>query len=288
MNVRRRGRPRAWQGPTAWLLTVSICVGLTTGCQLIRAPAGLHQANKIPALRPPPDAVALDIVFIERPMGDALLGTELWKHVDEVASLSSDTRGMLRQNGLRVGVVGSHPPEALQTMLGLRSDYAYEPAAEQAKLLVGHKSVVRSGGETEIQTSPEYERCTISCVADSGARSREYELARCLFRVTSTRIEDGWVRLDFVPQVQFGPEQLRHVAGDGGWQFSNTQKSDVLFTQRFSLTIGTGEMVVITMRDEPPGSLGRVFFAGPEEHPQVQRVLLVRLGDMPKVDDPWK
>ena len=60
----------------------------------------------------------LDVAYIEWPADDAKLGEELWRHVDQVGPVDVETRGRLRHNGFRVGIVGANPPPVLQRMIG--------------------------------------------------------------------------------------------------------------------------------------------------------------------------
>jgi hypothetical protein len=243
---------------------------------------------KLAPLHPVSDAMRLDIVFVERPTGDRLLGPELWDEVDQVAALDAATRDTLDQNGFRLGVVGARPPVALQTLLGLKSDFLSEPQAEKAKQLVGRQSFLRSGGETEIQVSPFYDDCTVRVQDAKQTHAREFANARCIYRVTAERLQDGWVRLDFVPQIQFGDFQIRHAATESGWQFVNSQKTESFFPQRFSINLSLGEMVVLSAADDCPGTMGHLFFVGADEHAPVQRMLVVRLSDMANSDDLFK
>jgi hypothetical protein len=257
------------------------------GCALFSEPVTLGQANKIPVLRPPPDAVALDIVFVERPVGDPLLGPDLWSQVDEVGSLPLDTRKILRDNGLRIGIVGSRPPVALQTLLGLQDDFVAEPGAEERKALVGRQVMLRSGGETEIQTTPFLEQCRVDISHAESVKSREYITARGMLRVVVHREQDGWVRLEFTPRVQHGRHQLRHAVGESGWQFASTQDSESFHNQRFSVTLGMGEMAILSSHGEETPTLGRLLFSEPSGAAPIQRLLVVRLCDMRNSQDPF-
>src|SRR5262249_41472371 len=91
----------------------------TSGCSVFDPPAVTRTAKKLPQLRAAPGAIQLDAVYVERPIGDPLLGPELWRYVDQVAAVDAEARGPLRRNGFRVGLVGANPPIALQKMLGL-------------------------------------------------------------------------------------------------------------------------------------------------------------------------
>jgi hypothetical protein len=245
----------------------------------------------------------LDVVYVERPVGDPLLGQKLWQHVDQVASIDAAARGLLRHNGLRIGIVGANPPLALQRMLGLKSDFAYEPVAEQDKQLVGRHFFLVSGGETEIQISQPYPHCALNLVSANSTEPLRFDNAVCKFRVRATRLQDGWAQLEFIPQVQYGQEQQRYVAGDGGWRFQSGQQTETFFLHRFEVKLGTGDMAVVTAEDDSPGTLGQLFFRGPaalrppraaDEEPadgdepappsahdhSIQRVLIVRLAGM--------
>jgi hypothetical protein len=277
------------------------------GCESLFKSAGIPTTvKKLPTLQAPPGAMQLDVVYVERPVGDRLLGRELWQHVDEVAAMEADARRLLRQNGLRVGIVGSNPPVPLQRMLGLKSDFTYEPDAEQAKQLVGRRFFLLSGGETDIQVSQPYPECTLNLQAEDSPEPLRFENAVCKFRVRATRLQDGWARLEFVPQVQHGYNQQSYTIADAGWRFQNGQETNTLFRQRFEIKLGTGDMAVITAEDDAAGTLGQLFFRGPaalrpppnpEKEPKepqegeqavpppdypIQRLLIVRLAG---VDD---
>lgn len=259
-----------------------LCLGIfaLVGCSLFDKPPPLmHSAFKLKPLGVMPDAIKLDIVRIERPADDKLLGPELWNGVDEQV-IDVASRQVLHKNGFRVGVVGSRPPKALQTLLGLKADFAYEPNAEKTKELVGHRVTVRSGSDTEIQTSQYYEECKIEMPQATQSSQFTFSNARCVYKVTVERLQDGWARLTFVPQVQHGDQQIRHTATESGWQFVNTQQVETFFPQRFSLMLSTGEMAVITAGDALPNSLGQQFFLGKKDHTEFQRLLVVRLSDV--------
>jgi hypothetical protein len=285
---------------------LSIAGLAASGCALFqKSPSELFtKAFKLPAINLPPNAIQLDIVYIERPIGDARLGDELWKFADEI-SIEPKHRDVLRQNGFRVGVVGSKPPLALQQMLGSKSDFVYEPDAEMAKSLVGHRSVVMSGGRTEIQTSRPYPECSIELPSSRESSRRTFTNVVCKYRVTAERIQDGWVELDFVPQIHHGEKQYRPAVGDSGWLFENSQQTETFFPQRFQVKLSVGEMALVTAADDAKGGLGELFFRGPQalvppvesrsadettsavrELPTVQRILVVRLHAMGSHDTP--
>lgn len=264
------------------------------GCALFRqdGPGNSRSANRplspsderasvLPAIAPPGGSIQLEIYFVERPVSDPLLGPRLWQEVDQMASLPSQMRESLQQHGFRLGVTGSTPPQALQIMLGLAEELPGDSETEASNQLVGRRVTLRPGAETEIQTSPYYQRCTVSIPNGRDAAPKELENVRFLFRVTVHRVQDGWARLDFLPEIHHGAQIPRRIATEGGWQLKSSQDIEPLFGQRFSITLNLGEMVVLTAEDPEAISLGRDFFVGPQKHPaDVQRLVVVRLANV--------
>ena len=275
-----------------------LCAVLLGGCGLFtRSPDNPTSAGKIPAITQAPDTICLDIAFVERPAGDRLLGRDLWDNIDETGALDEPDRRVIREAGFRLGVVGSQPPPALEKMLGLTADFAAAPMAEQAKKLVGRQAMLRDGGKTEIQLGPAWPHCEVPARPVNGqSGSRKLEKARCVYQVTARRLEDGWVKLEFMPQVRHGVPQPVFTPGDGSWQFNYAQGVEEFPQQAFHLTLSLGEMAVLSAEDLTEGStdntkissLGKLFFLGPEPRPTVQRLLVIRLANMGLTDDPYK
>ncbi|MBI3862021.1 MAG: hypothetical protein HY290_09000 [Planctomycetia bacterium] len=175
---------RALLHRTARLVALAVCCAGLAACSLFEsAPESTHtSANKLPLLRPPPGAMQLDVAYIEWPADDVQLGHELWRHVDQVGPIEADARGRLKQNGFRVGVVGTNPPPVLQRMIGMRSDFALEPEAEQAKQFSGRTFMLVSGSETDVQVSNPYESCTLALKQGEHSEPRTFANAVCKYR----------------------------------------------------------------------------------------------------------
>jgi hypothetical protein len=271
----------------------------SSGCALFTKPTGelITKTFKLPTIGVPPDAIQLDVVYVERPLGDALLGDELWRYTSEI-SIETEQRSTLKRNGFRAGVVGSNPPPALQRMLGLKHDFAYEPQAEKSKQLRGHRYMLRSGSQQTILASPVYPECSLDIPQGDRSQHHSFENAQCKYRVTAERLQDGWVQLDFVPQIHHGSQQVRPVVGEDGWQYQDGQKTATLFPQRFTVRLAVGDMAILTAADGSQGRLGELFFRGPpaltppgeaghaevghsaDSLNSVQRLLVVRLAGM--------
>jgi len=135
------------------------CVWTITGCDLFHTPGEAlpKSTQNLPQLQPQADAIQLEIVFLERPVGDRLFGSSLWNEVDtNLSGLEPEEQRDLARNGFQVGVAGNHPPAALQKLLELRAgvtpqDQAQANQADADAKLVGKRIFIRSGDSAQIQ-----------------------------------------------------------------------------------------------------------------------------------------
>jgi hypothetical protein len=261
---------------------------MVAGCCLLATAAGCwtftiehrQTANKpfLPPLVPPKDAIQLEVFPIERAAGDPLMGETLWRQLDEMGAVSSqETRGRLRSAGLRVGSAGSNPPQTLR-------------AAATAERTGGESSgrpvqvPLLAGQETVLETVKIEEEFVLRSSGVGGEVSRSYAGARCVLRVTGERIQEGWVRLSFQPEVHYGPAHIKRTAGDGAWKLQEGQKIDRFFEQRFEVELHVGELVVIGAGDAPEDSIGARFFRTGTPPSATERVLVVRVDDLQQIE----
>jgi hypothetical protein len=244
-----------------------VCSLGLAGCSIFDSKTDSKQTatgNGLPPLRPPPGAMQLDVGYVEWPADDTRLGPDLWKFVDEIGPVENpEARDRLRQNGFRVGVVGANPPTVLQRMIGMKSDFAFEPAAEEAKQISGRSFMMLSGAESDVQVSTSYPVCTLKLNHAKDPGPRTYYNAICKYRIRAYRIQDGWVKLEFTPQIHHGDEHSRHEFGENGWVLQTGKIIENFRPEQFSLQLKTGEMALVTCAEHSEGALGDLFFRGP-------------------------
>lgn len=240
------------------------------------------RASGLPPIPTSRDAVQLEVMFVERPAGDSLLGESLWNEVDQVGTLTPETQKALRKNGFQIGLTGSAPPQALEQLLGLKSEFS-TGNGEQSKKLVGRRIVLASGAETEIQTGDVFPRCSVDVEGPNGTETKEFKNVRFVFRLKVEREQDGWARLEFLPEIHHGGNQFRRVATKFGWEHRTSQDIYPLYSQRFSLVLNMAEMAIVSAdNDAKPQSVGRHFCFS--QNSNTQRLLIVRLASMTRSD----
>ena len=163
--------------------------------------------------------------------------------------------------------------------MGLDKDLSTSPSNR----LFADRRVLPDGAEAEIQASEVHPECSITLLSANGAEEREYKNARCIFRVMARCVQNGWVQVDFLPEIHHGEQAMRYEAADVGYTMRASQKIEPLFGQRFSVNLNVGEMAVMTCNSDDPKSAGRHFFVRTnDDGVEVQRLLVVRLADMAK------
>lgn len=267
-------------GGAAMLLVALICVG----CEALKISKDepvTSTNHKLASLAAGQDAVQLNIVFIERPADDPLIGEALWNGVDEIGTLSVDRRSELQRVGFRTGLVGSNPPRQLQRLIGLNTEITDFGESSREKRLIGRNVILRSGAETEIQTSPFYPE--LKLMLPGKTEKQTFLSARCVMNVKMERTQDGWVTLHFTPELHHGPRELRRVAGDNGWELKSSQQIEAFPNQRFRMTLNVGEMVLLGARDDVSDSLGEQFYHASLDQAGSKRIIVVRLADMQRI-----
>lgn len=239
-------------------------------------------AFKLPTLTAPRDSVELDIVFVDRPVSDPLLGRTLWREVDQVGTLSAEQRATIREAGLLVGHVGSSPPDALQSLLNL-TDQELERQRREANGLpktAARRVALPPGTDTEVWSN-EAVASRMTTLPDG--KKLELTNVRGLLRLRAERSQDGWARLDFSPELHHGQTSTRPFAAATGWMYRTTQEVIPCFAQQFSANLNVGEMLILTCDRERLGTLGQSLFQFEDSAGIKQRLVVVRLADLRKI-----
>ncbi|MDA1012914.1 MAG: hypothetical protein O3A00_00505 [Planctomycetota bacterium] len=230
---------------------------------------------------PTRDIIELDVNFAERPLGDPLLESILWENLDEIGPFEPGRRKSLNQAGIRIGVAGSNPPKALEWLLVRSSSRQGDGRSGSAP--ARYSIPIVAGADSFVQAGPAYESATIRIPTEDGFEEREFKNLRCVFRVTP-QMEDGWVRLHFLPEIHYGSSRLRHTATVADWKLQSRQKVFPLYAQSFEVGLNSGEIAVLSSMGKDTSSIGRHFFVGSDLDNQSQRILVLKLARIKTVE----
>jgi hypothetical protein len=278
-------------------LTLALGVACAVcGCTLLKpiedvfgfwGPATTAVPGSLPPLQPSREAVQIEFTFVERPVGDPLLGNALWTQIDQVGAVTASEAESLKRLGMRVGNAGASICPALEQML--KDSEPADGQTSDTHISVKKETLCVGPGVSSPITTNSARKCTITVPVTAETKERTYENFKGVLRLTTHRLQDGWVRLEFVPEIHFGQERLRPTSATAGlqsvWQPEMAQEVESLLAQRFSIKLHVGEMAVITAETETPHLFGAYAFVrdAPNVGP-LQRVLIVRLANMSRID----
>lgn len=248
-----------------------LCAGMVAaGCERLftapNHPSGTPIARSLaPAI--PADALIVESVLLERPLGDPFLDRGLW--ADARATWSPERRELLARNGLQAGVLVGNLPAELQDILG-----------NAAESVDPHFMTFNNRKEAVIPTAGPNAKSEFDLIADLAGQPESISLtdARCGILVRPQALGEGKVKVWCEPQIQHGQPLELFKPSQDGTQFTRYEETP---TEKypdlgFDLTLRADECLVIGCIAAEVDSLGRALFEVESNgHPR-QRVLIIR------------
>lgn len=238
-----------------------------------------------------PDAVAIEILFVRCSYADAEVNGALWSEIDE-QRIPIETRRKLAANGFRVGIVGGQIPLALEKLMSLSQSAPQPDESQQANLeendakVTGRMLQLRAGKRTEIQTSRVFDELPILFPQDGQLVGRTFPKAQGVFEVRAFPESDGRIKLDLLPELQFGePSNRYRPSQEGVWLIEMSRNREVFEHLRLETLVSPGEFLLITGIPDRAGSLGDHFFSDRTTSPREQKLLLLRVAAKTVLDE---
>lgn len=225
----------------------------------------------------PRDAIDLEVYFVDRRIGDPLIGEALWSSLYAISSVTPEVRQQLMEDGFRFAMSPSRPPRALQSLLKLSNEQ------DPSRRVVPRRYTVPSGQETLLMVSTVPDGTPLQTKTPEGIKTTELTQGQCLLRVHAQRMDDGWTKLLIIPEIRHGATALRPVATNQDWEFREGQISVPFYNDRLSAEVNIGEMVVLGLDPNLPDALASRFFRS-DISQGTERLLLIRVANMRKVE----
>ena len=268
------------------------CLGLLALAALLAAAGCAPMGPVRPQARSPltparmsPDSVVLDIFFVRFPFGQEEANGPLWDEIDE-QHFPADVRRRLAQNGFRVGLVGGQPPIRLARLLELKDKPAPNSQAAETAVteleaeprVVRRHLQLRAGQRSEIIASEIYEQLPVLTCESGGVCGQSYPKAQGVLAIKANPERDGRVRLDVLPELQYGELRQRYVGRYGALRLETGRSQRSFDELAISACLAPGAMVVLGSVPDRPGSLGHHFFTHPASGKLEQKLMVIRLG----------
>jgi hypothetical protein len=209
-----------------------------------------------------PETISLEIFSAPAGPSDPQFA-QLWKLVDE-QPLPAEVRRELAANGLRAGLVGPSVPSELAAVLKV-TDRRVEDSQRQLVSMDPDGVVLRvlhtpSGKRTELVIPRVREEISLLEAVDGRAHGKTYRRAECRMALRAFAEHDGRVRLELTPEVHHGEFKSRVRGGDGRFLWTQEREKKVFDKLKIDSLLAPGQMLLVTSRPEPRGSLGGHFF----------------------------
>lgn len=243
------------------------------GCHFFSKADGETPSRVLPPIVAPRDSVQLEILFVDRPRSDPLIGDALWHRVDQIAGFSSEQRKQLRENGWKVGHSSTHPPQALESLIEGASD---PDALEGDRRTVARRVAIPSGRDIPIELTDLLPELKVN----HDGETKTYSSAKAVLRVHVDRQQDGWVQLRFVPEIHHGLNLLRPFATADNWMRRRSQNVVPVYDQQFSMSLNVGELALVTAGEAATGQVPSALFRSLDDSGQLQRLLVIRVANM--------
>jgi hypothetical protein len=274
-------------GVVVWCALVCAAV---TGCKSSRDLPGQPGTSSIAhSLTPmvPTEALLVQSVLLERPIGDQFLDRELWESTLPVGE--PETRAILAENGLRVGILSGTLPQRFQDLL-----------TSDVETVSPHEISFNQRKEAVMPTAGPVDPCKFALLTDLAGQPRTIELkqANCGILVRPQVVEGGQVKMMCEPRIQHGERLDRFRPTEDGTGLAKVEELPVEKFSKlgFEVTLGADDCLVIGWNADLPNTLGSTFFSVEAANRQRQRVLVIRArqngrsptSDLPVIVGPYR
>ncbi len=259
-----------------------------TGCGVVLTTATVSTPQSIlKAVRSGPDRVTLEIFQVRVAADDKQLAAELWQAADE-QRLDLDVRNRLVSNGFRAGVIGGALPDSLARSLNLQSEM---PEEEQERIITDESATpkvarrvlqLKRREPATIQASEVQSSLHVLLNTESGLQGKSYEEVQGVYSLRAESLPGQQVEVQLIPELQHGELRNRYAGSDQGiFVVTPSRERKVFDEMKMSVSLAAGEMLVVTGVPETPGSLGSAFHTERTAGVAEQKLVLVRLLQVP-------
>jgi len=260
---------------------LAICLTGVSGCALWTDQNDTGRP-RLPLAKMSPDAVVLEVESVFLPGRDVALNKQIWGELDE-QPFPVDLRRNLSANGMRAGTAGLQLPGPLQTMLEKQAEVAQEALLEDAAKSMSatrHHLQSRTGKRGVITASQSVDDMVVLLNDDGELRGESYPKAQCIFAIKTFPQDDGRVKVELTPEVEYGKPKQTWVGAEATWRVGTSREREVFSKLRTTAILAPGQTLILTGTVGTGGEmkgLGRFFFSQESENGVEQRVVVIRL-----------
>jgi hypothetical protein len=271
---------------------------VTSGCRLfIDEDQPLGKSPLRPA-EATPDSVRMEFIWARFAADDPDLNEATWREIDET-QIAPAVRQELARNGFRAGVIGGTLPAAIAR--ALRSGEAadgestapgnvdnVEAVPLSAEPVVhGRIQQLRRNQRSEIQASEIHPSLPLLIGDGQELSGRTFHDAQAIYALRVDPQPDQTVLVELTPELHHGQARLRFARNDdnmGVLRQAPMRDREIFSKLRMSVRLAPGEMLVLLGLSDAGSRLGHYFHTVDSSDGPQQKLILIRLAEVPPSD----
>jgi hypothetical protein len=200
----------------------------------------------------------------------------------------------LVNNGFRAGIINGKLPDAISRAL----KQGESPPEEEPMAVSGTTKefladpIVRG----RVRQMPRNERCEISASevyaslpllvsGERGLGGRPYQQAQAMYAMRVDPQPDRTTLVELTPELHHGAPSMRFTGGDEGVLYQAPMRDREVFEKmRIKLKLAPGDMLVVMSLPDAGSRLGHYFHTAASSDGPQQKLILIRLAEVPQGD----
>jgi hypothetical protein len=237
--------------------------------------------------------VAVEIVWARLSADNPTLNESVWHDIDETC-IEPDVARELARNGFRAGIITGVLPAALADALHQNEPHSAAHVASNGESLADLmvEPTVRSrlvqarrGRRVEIQASEVYATLPLLMGDGGDLGGRTFRDAKAMYALEVDPQPDRTAIVQLTPELHHGAPRLRWSQSDEGvLRQASLCDHEVFDRLRLKVTLVPGKILVLMNRPDAGSRLGQYFHTVESGDGRQQKLILVRLAEVPSSD----
>jgi hypothetical protein len=277
------------------IAALGLVVIATSGCRLFVVDDPSLGRSPLRPAEASPDSVRMEIIWARFAAEDPALNESAWREIDET-QIAPAVRRELARNGFRVGVIGGTLPDAIARALGSgeaadgessEADNANAASLTAEPVVHGRIQQLRRNQRSEIQASDIHPSLPLLTGSGEELSGRTYFDAQAMYALCVDPQPDQTVLVELTPELHHGQARLRFTRDDdnmGILRQAPMRDREVFRKLRMSVRLAPGEMLVLMGLTDAGSRLGHYFHTVDSSDGPQQKLILIRLAEVPRSD----
>jgi hypothetical protein len=256
-------------------------LALGAGCQVFDKPPQAALDQFLQPITTSPDSVTLEIFHARIPIDKEATADKIWDHIDE-QRFAPELRRQLVANGLRAGIVGATPPEAISDLLALQSE---APETSAVPRVTRQVKQLNRLDEMTIQVSDLRDEAHVLFSKDGVMGGKTFMQVQGVYTLQAEAAPAQRVKVRITPELQHGELRQRRVGSDKGIFLSTVSREREVFEQLTMQTLlAPGDLLVLGCLPNAKASLGGVFHTASSGGQDERKLVILRLLEVPRTE----